>query len=187
MKAALATVADALTAHGFAAHAESRGKVLTIVNDHCPFGEAAQQFPHVVCAVDRGMIRGLDVRALRRHAIRISSRAGPTATTTASHASDVGGVSERVYLDHASSSPLATRARSTPWCPTSRDHPADPARLHADGRVTRVAVEDGARAGRRARSAPRPREVVLTSGGTEAVNARDLRGGPPDAGRDAAS
>jgi len=59
VKAALATVADALTAHGFAAHAESRGKVLTIVNEHCPFGEAAQQFPHVVCAVDRGMIRGL--------------------------------------------------------------------------------------------------------------------------------
>ncbi|MGZ6896470.1 MAG: helix-turn-helix transcriptional regulator [Acidimicrobiia bacterium] len=59
VKAALATVADALTAHGFAAHAESRGKVLTIVNDHCPFGDAARQFPHVVCAVDRGMIRGL--------------------------------------------------------------------------------------------------------------------------------
>lgn len=59
VKAALATVADALTAHGFAAHAESRGKVLTIVNDHCPFGDAAKQFPHVVCAVDRGMIRGL--------------------------------------------------------------------------------------------------------------------------------
>ena len=37
VKAALATVADALTAHGFAAHAESRGKVLTIVNDHCPY------------------------------------------------------------------------------------------------------------------------------------------------------
>ncbi len=59
VKAALATVADALTAHGFAAHAESRGKVLTIVNDQCPFGDAARQFPHVVCAVDRGMIRGL--------------------------------------------------------------------------------------------------------------------------------
>ncbi len=59
VKAALATVADALTAHGFAAHAESRGSELTIVNDHCPFGEAARQFPQVVCAVDRGMIRGL--------------------------------------------------------------------------------------------------------------------------------
>ncbi|HEY7439182.1 MAG TPA: helix-turn-helix domain-containing protein [Acidimicrobiia bacterium] len=59
VKAALATVADALTAHGFAAHAESTGSVLTIVSEHCPFGDAAQQYPHVVCAVDRGLIRGL--------------------------------------------------------------------------------------------------------------------------------
>ena len=66
VKAALATVADALTAHGFAAHAESRGKVLTIVNEHCPFGDAARQFPHVVCAVDRGMIRGLMAGLVRR-------------------------------------------------------------------------------------------------------------------------
>jgi len=59
VKAALATVAEALTAHGFAAHAESRGTSLTIVSEHCPFGAAAQQYPHVVCAVDRGLIRGL--------------------------------------------------------------------------------------------------------------------------------
>ena len=59
VKAALASVADALTAHGFAAHAESRGKTLTIVSEQCPFGDAAQRYPHVVCAVDRGMIRGL--------------------------------------------------------------------------------------------------------------------------------
>ncbi len=55
VKAALATVAEALTAHGFAAHAES----MTIVSDHCPFGAAAQRYPHVLCAVDRGLIRGL--------------------------------------------------------------------------------------------------------------------------------
>ncbi|MCU1455916.1 MAG: putative transcriptional regulator [Actinomycetia bacterium] len=59
VKAALATVADALTAHGFAAHSEARGNGLAIIAEHCPFGEAAQQFPHVVCAVDRGMIRGM--------------------------------------------------------------------------------------------------------------------------------
>jgi predicted ArsR family transcriptional regulator len=58
-KAALAAVADALTAHGFAAHAEAAGKGLTIVNEHCAFGAAAQQYPHVLCAVDRGMIRGM--------------------------------------------------------------------------------------------------------------------------------
>jgi predicted ArsR family transcriptional regulator len=59
VKAALTTVAEALTAHGFAAHAESRGTALTIVSEHCPFGDAAQRYPHVVCAVDRGLIRGL--------------------------------------------------------------------------------------------------------------------------------
>ncbi len=58
-KAAVASVADALTAHGFAAHTESRGKVLELVHEHCPFGEAAQRFPHVLCAVDTGMIRGM--------------------------------------------------------------------------------------------------------------------------------
>lgn len=58
-KAAMAAVADALTAHGFAAHAEAKGSQLTIVNEHCAFGTAAQQYPHVLCAVDRGMIRGM--------------------------------------------------------------------------------------------------------------------------------
>jgi predicted ArsR family transcriptional regulator len=59
VKAAVSAVAEALTAHGFAAHAESRGKALTIVSEQCPFGDAAQRYPHVVCAVDRGLIRGL--------------------------------------------------------------------------------------------------------------------------------
>jgi predicted ArsR family transcriptional regulator len=56
---ALAAVADALTAHGFAAHAESRGTELSIVSECCPFGDTAQRYPHVVCALDRGMIRGM--------------------------------------------------------------------------------------------------------------------------------
>lgn len=59
VRAALAVVADALTAHGFAAHTEERGRLSVIVAEHCPFGDAAQQYPHVVCAVDRGMIRGM--------------------------------------------------------------------------------------------------------------------------------
>jgi predicted ArsR family transcriptional regulator len=59
VRAALAVVADALTAHGFAAHTEKRGKLPVIVAEQCPFGGAAQQYPHVVCAVDRGMIRGM--------------------------------------------------------------------------------------------------------------------------------
>ena len=59
VRSALAVVADALTAHGFAAHAEKRGTELTIVSECCPFGAAAQDYPHVVCAVDRGIIRGM--------------------------------------------------------------------------------------------------------------------------------
>ena len=57
-RAALHAVADALTAHGFAAHAESRGGALAIISEHCPFGDAATQHP-VMCAVDRGIVRGM--------------------------------------------------------------------------------------------------------------------------------
>ncbi|MBA2282383.1 MAG: helix-turn-helix domain-containing protein [Acidimicrobiia bacterium] len=57
-RSALHTVADALTAHGFAAHAESRSGQLRIVSEHCPFGDAAIEHP-VICAVDRGMVRGM--------------------------------------------------------------------------------------------------------------------------------
>ncbi len=59
VQTALATVADALTAHGFAAHAEKKGRTFSIVAEHCPFGGAATRYPHVVCAVDRGLIRGM--------------------------------------------------------------------------------------------------------------------------------
>ncbi|HEX7165849.1 MAG TPA: helix-turn-helix domain-containing protein [Acidimicrobiales bacterium] len=58
-KAAIHAVADAFTAHGFAAHAEARGNgMLAIINEHCPFGAVASQNP-VICAVDRGMVRGM--------------------------------------------------------------------------------------------------------------------------------
>ena len=57
-RSALHAVADALTAHGFASHAEGRGDALRIVNDHCPFGGAAVESP-VICAVDRGMVKGM--------------------------------------------------------------------------------------------------------------------------------
>jgi predicted ArsR family transcriptional regulator len=58
LRSALQAVADALTAHGFAAHAEGRNDRLRIINDHCPFGEVATEHP-VICAVDRGMVRGM--------------------------------------------------------------------------------------------------------------------------------
>jgi predicted ArsR family transcriptional regulator len=57
-RAALHTVADALTAHGFAAHAEPHANGLQLVSDHCPFGSAAIEHP-VLCAVDRGLVRGM--------------------------------------------------------------------------------------------------------------------------------
>jgi predicted ArsR family transcriptional regulator len=57
-RAALHAVADAMTAHGFAAHTERRGDQLRIVNNHCPFGDTAIEHP-VICAVDRGMVKGM--------------------------------------------------------------------------------------------------------------------------------
>src|SRR2546430_14345543 len=53
--------------------------------------------------------------------------------------------------------------------PFLRDHHADPGRLHAEGRVTRVALED-AREQVATLLGARPREVVFTASGTEAVN-----------------
>ena len=58
LRSALHAVADALTAHGFAAHTESRNNQLRIVNNHCPFGDVAIEHP-VICAVDRGMVKGM--------------------------------------------------------------------------------------------------------------------------------
>ncbi|NDE67179.1 MAG: hypothetical protein EB062_03655, partial [Actinobacteria bacterium] len=53
LRSALQKVADALTAHGFAAHTEQRQNKLRIINNHCPFGDVAIEHP-VICAVDRG-------------------------------------------------------------------------------------------------------------------------------------
>jgi predicted ArsR family transcriptional regulator len=58
LRGAMHAIADALTAHGFAAHAEDRGESTAVVAENCPFGDAAAQHP-VICAVDRGMVRGL--------------------------------------------------------------------------------------------------------------------------------
>ncbi len=63
LRSAMQAVADALTAHGFAAHmaGADTGRAtnqLRIINDHCPFGTVATDHP-VICAVDRGMVRGM--------------------------------------------------------------------------------------------------------------------------------
>ncbi len=57
-RTALHAVADALSSHGFAAHAENDGGELRIVAQHCPFGDAAIEHP-VICAVDRGLVKGM--------------------------------------------------------------------------------------------------------------------------------
>jgi cysteine desulfurase len=75
--------------------------------------------------------------------------------------------SMRHYLDHASTSPLrpaVAEAMVSAWTTGG----ADPGRLHVEGMTARVAVETA-----RERVADfigaRPREVVFTSGGTEAI------------------
>ncbi len=78
-------------------------------------------------------------------------------------------IGARVYLDHASASPLRPVALDA-MLPFLRDHHADPGRVHSDGRMTRVAIEN-AREQVAALLGARPREVVFTSGGTEARNA----------------
>lgn len=56
--AAVTALAEALTAHGFSARAENRGLSVAVVSDSCPFGAPAAQNP-VICAVDRGIVRGM--------------------------------------------------------------------------------------------------------------------------------
>ena len=58
VRAAMHAIAETLTAHGFAAHAEDHDDTTAVVAEHCPFGDAATANP-VLCAVDRGMVTGL--------------------------------------------------------------------------------------------------------------------------------
>ncbi|HEV7888039.1 MAG TPA: aminotransferase class V-fold PLP-dependent enzyme [Acidimicrobiales bacterium] len=73
----------------------------------------------------------------------------------------------RHYLDHASTSPLRPGVLDAmlPWFDA-----ADPGRVHTEGRMARAALEE-AREQVAALLHARPREVVFTSGATEAVNA----------------
>jgi cysteine desulfurase len=75
---------------------------------------------------------------------------------------------ERVYLDHASTSPLRPEARAA--LVEQLDRAGDPARIHAEGLAARVAVEQ-ARQQVAGLIGARPREVVFTGGATEAVAA----------------
>jgi predicted ArsR family transcriptional regulator len=58
VRAAMHAIAETFTAHGFDAHAEDLGTSTAVVAEQCPFGDAATTHP-VLCAVDRGMVKGL--------------------------------------------------------------------------------------------------------------------------------
>jgi predicted ArsR family transcriptional regulator len=88
VRAAMHVVADTLTAHGFAAHAEDRGETTAVVAEQCPFGNASTTNP-VLCAVDRGMVTGLlaglcGSASERALPVILSSRARGDAACTAS-------------------------------------------------------------------------------------------------------
>jgi cysteine desulfurase len=72
----------------------------------------------------------------------------------------------RAYLDHASTSPVRPAALEAMWPWLSA---ADPGRMHTEGRMARVALED-ARAHVAALLGTRPRQVIFTSGATEGIN-----------------
>ncbi|HUR22855.1 MAG TPA: cysteine desulfurase family protein [Acidimicrobiales bacterium] len=76
----------------------------------------------------------------------------------------------RHYLDHASTSPARPEVVEAmlPWL--TGDGAGDPGRVHTEGRMARAAVED-ARDKVAAFFGARSREVVFTSGATEATNA----------------
>ncbi len=76
----------------------------------------------------------------------------------------------RHYLDHASTTPLRpdSSAAMAAWRDTGIT--ADPGRVHTEGRIARATLED-ARDQVAAFLRVRPRQVIFTSGGTEAINA----------------
>ncbi|MHB1986768.1 MAG: helix-turn-helix transcriptional regulator [Acidimicrobiales bacterium] len=75
IRAAMQAVADALTAHGFAAHAGEASGPAAVVRGNCPFGNAAIEHP-VLCAADRGLVEGLvSVLCGSTVAVQLSSKA----------------------------------------------------------------------------------------------------------------
>jgi cysteine desulfurase len=78
----------------------------------------------------------------------------------------------RAYLDHASTSPLRPQALEAmlPWLDGRAGIAADPGRVHTEGRVVRHAIEV-AREQVATLLGARNREIVFTSGATEAANA----------------
>jgi cysteine desulfurase len=76
----------------------------------------------------------------------------------------------RHYLDHASTTPVRPAARAAMAAWIEGGITADPGRVHTEGRMVRATLEE-ARDQVAGLFAVRPRQVVLTSGGTESINA----------------
>jgi cysteine desulfurase len=83
-------------------------------------------------------------------------------------AASADAVAARSYLDHASTAPLRPEARAA--LVTQLEVGGDPGRIHAEGLTARVTVEQ-ARHQVAALLGARPREVVFSSGATEAIAA----------------
>jgi cysteine desulfurase len=75
--------------------------------------------------------------------------------------------SARIYLDHNASSPLRPEAKAA--AVAALDQAGNPSSVHAEGRAARGIVET-AREQVAALAGSMPRQVVFTSGGTEALN-----------------
>jgi cysteine desulfurase len=76
----------------------------------------------------------------------------------------------RHYLDHASTTPLRPEASEAMAAWQDTGITADPGRVHTEGRIARGTLED-ARDQVSAFLHVRPRQVIFTSGGAEAINA----------------
>ena len=87
----------------------------------------------------------------------------------------------RHYLDHASTSPPRPEAVAamTRWLGGDPAPAADPGRVHTEGRAARAVVES-ARHAVAALVGAGPRQVIFTSGATEAVNAAVWGAARPD-------
>lgn len=79
----------------------------------------------------------------------------------------------RIYLDHNATTPLAPEARAA-MLPFLSDEEegrfGNPSSLYLEGRVTRAAVDDARAIFSKILGASSPREIIFTSGGTEADN-----------------
>jgi len=106
-RSALHVVADALSSHGFAAHAERHGDELRIVSSHCPFGDVAIEHP-VICAVDRGMVKGLLGSLYGETQVALSSSVAKGDDSCVADVTDIGDDGIVAGRERREQSPLPT-------------------------------------------------------------------------------